>query len=361
MKKILILFSTLFLLSTCGKKTESTRPERMDLVETVFASGTLEPRNKYNLTAQTDGYILRLDLEAGDTVKKDQLIAVIDNKSNSINASGSEQLLRIASINAGPGGPSIEQARQNSNLARQKMVQDSIQFKRYEKLVQSNSVSKLEFENTRLNFESSRTNFLNSLLALKQAEQLAEQQLITARSQRDVSSVSGDNNELRALMPGRIYKLLKEKGDFVRRGEVIAVLGDSNNLYARLSIDENNIGHIKTGQEAIIQFNTNKEKNYKGKISKIFPAFDEPTQSFYCEADFIENIDFKIAGTQLQANIITKKNKQALVIPKKFLDYGNKVKLENGDMVEVKTGFISGEYVEILGGINDSTVIVLKP
>src|ERR1700758_72233 len=136
----LLLFS--FVLLSCGRKTIETKPERRDVTETVFASGTLEPEGKYNLTAQNDGYIIELKFDDGDTVKKDQLLAVLDNKANNINAYGAENILGIVSRNASPEGPTLKQAEQNVKLLEEKYVQDSLQYSRYQKLFQSNSVSK---------------------------------------------------------------------------------------------------------------------------------------------------------------------------------------------------------------------------
>jgi multidrug efflux pump subunit AcrA (membrane-fusion protein) len=174
---------------------------------------------------------------------------------------------------------------------------------------------------------------------------------------RDISGVSTDNSQVKAVLGGKIYKRLKEVGDYVRRGEVIAVIGSSDDLYTKLSVDETNISKIKTGQEVIIQLNTEKDKNYKGKVSEIYPAFDEQTQSFYCKVSFIEKPEFKIAGTQLQANIIIGTKKNCLVIPKNFLGYGNKVNVKGKGLVSVETGFIANDLVEIKSGISDNDVI----
>ena len=354
-----LFFLAIVLLSSCGKKNNETQAQRKDITETVFASGTLEPENKYNLTAQTDGYIIELKFDNGDVVQAGQVLAVIDNKNNTIGATSAENLLTISSINASSEGPTLKQAKQNAQLLLEKFNQDSLQFSRYQKLFQSNSVSRLELENARLANETSKTNYANAEQNYKLLKQQTEQQLITQRSQRDVNSVSNDNNQLKAVREGRIYKKLKEAGDFIRPGDVLAVIGDTDDLYARLNIDESNIANIQVGQATTIQLNTNKSTNYDGKISQIMPAFDDATQSFICKAKFNQVPELKIAGTQLQANIVIGSKKQALVISRKFLDFGNKVLIKGNDgPTEVKTGFVSSEWVEILEGLKESDIII---
>ena len=104
-----------------------------------------------------------------------------------------------------------------------------------------------------------------------------------------------------------------------------------------------------------------KEKSYVASISEILPAFDENSQSFYVEAIFKEELTLKISGAQLQANIIVGEKKGALVIPKLYMDYGNKVLVKGGnEPVVIKTGFISGEWIEVLEGLSEGDYVLLN-
>jgi RND family efflux transporter MFP subunit len=329
-------------------------------VETVFASGVLEPEGKYNLTAQTDGYIVELRFDDGDTVQKDQVLAVIDNRSNEINSSSAGALLSIASRNASPEGPTLKQAEQTLQFAKEKFAQDSIQYVRFQKLFQSNSVSKLELENTKLALDNSKTTYHNAEQNYKFLKQQTEQQLLTQRSLSEVSSVMTGYNQIKAVVGGRVYKRMKQNGDFVRRGDVLAVIGSTNDLYAKLSVDETNINKVRVGQPVIVELNTSKDKTFRAAVTEIYPSFDEQTQSFYCKAVFTDKLDFKVSGTQLQANIIISEKKNALVIPKNYLGFGDKVKVKGKGEVDVKTGFVSSEWVEILDGLNEGDEIVTE-
>jgi HlyD family secretion protein len=357
LKSFLLFLSFGFVLFSCGRKTQETTPIRKDITETVFASGVLVPEDQYNLTAQSEGYIIDLKFDEGDTVKKDQVLAVIDNKTNAISATSAQSILGIIAQNSGPEGPTLKQAEQNVELLKEKAAQDSVQFMRYKKLIESNSVSKLELETAKLAYENSKTNYLNAAQNYRLQKQQVDQQLISQKSLRDINSVSNENNEVRAVLSGKIYTKIKQIGDYVRRGDVIAVIGNAEKIYTKLSIDETNISKIKVGQKAIVQLNTNKEKNYNGVVTEIYSSFDEQTQSFYCKVYFTDKLDFKIAGTQLQANIIVGERKNALVIPRNFLGYGNKVTVKGKGDVTIETGFISNDWVEIKKGLDENTVI----
>ena len=65
-----------------------------------------------------------------------------------------------------------------------------------------------------------------------------------------------------------------------------------------------------------------------------------------------------IAQTQLQANILVGRKQKALLIPRNFLQYGNKVLLQNKNVRTVTTGIVSNEWVEITSGLTANDIII---
>jgi len=346
-------------INACSNKSTETKPIRKSITETVFASGVLVPENQYNLTAQSEGNLVKLTFDEGDIVKAGDVLAVIDNKQNDFNAQSAKALLSIADLNASPKAPALKQAETNIQLAKVKLNQDDVQYQRYKKLFDENSVSKLDYENAGIALENSKANLKSLQENYDLLKQQAEQQLIIQKSQTGINSFLRGNNEISAVVGGKVYKKQKQLGDYVRKADAIAVIGDPNDIYAKLSIDETNISKIKVGQKVIIQLNTSKDKNYNGIVTEIYPAFDDQAQSFYCKVKFVDGIDFKISGTQLQANVVISEQNNLLVIPKKYLNYGDKVYVKDKGLVPVNTGFVSTEWVEIKSGIDTSTTITL--
>lgn len=357
MRKLIVVLSIVSF--ACNKSKTEGKPEYREITETVFASGILEPMDKYNLTAQTDGYITALNFKEGDIVKTNDVLAVIDNQQNVFNEKAAEQLLGISQVNVSDNAPALKQTEAALALANEKLKQDEQQMNRYKKLLESNSVSKLEFENMSLAYENSKTNVANLQQTLKLQKQQAEQQLINTDAQKNISSFLSGSNEVKPVVAGKVYKKMKELGDYVRRGEVIAMIGSANSVYAKVNVDESNIAKIKAGQKAVIQLNTNKGVSYDGVLYELLPAFDDASQSFICKIKFEKEPDLKISGTQLQANIVIGSKKRAFVIPRSFLDYGSKVMVKGKDEpVVVKTGFVSSDWVEITEGLTENDVLL---
>ncbi|HTF82758.1 MAG TPA: HlyD family efflux transporter periplasmic adaptor subunit [Cytophagales bacterium] len=364
MKYVIVTISALLLLLACSKSSnERVHPVIKDITETVFASGILDPEEKYNLTAQSDGYLVHVDFKDGDMVHSNQVLVVVDNKTNTANAQASSAQLKIATFNTTENAPALRQLQANIEFATQKLKQDQTQVQRYKALFESNSIAKIEYENVLLTAHNSEA----SLKALKEQyqalKQQAEQQKIIQQASHTINWANTDFNKIRALTGGKILKRYKQTGDYVKRGDIIATIGNPNTMMARINIDENSISKVKVGQKAAVKLNVHKDRTYEGKIAEILPMFDEATQSFVCKIAFDKPLDFTISGTQLEANIVVNEKKQVLLIPRNYLGFGNKVQVKGKDTAfAIKTGIVSTEWVEVLHGLSvNDELEPLKP
>lgn len=359
MFKYFTTIAVVMLSISCGKKTEETKPIRKDVTETVFASGVLEAKNTYSLTAQTDGYLAQINFEEGDIVTAGKVLAVIDNKENGFNTQSAEDLYKIAESNTRNNAPALLQAKNNILVSQQKMQQDALQYERYQKLWKENSVARVDFENAELQYKTSKANYESALENYKLLKQQAEQTVISNKALKSINEVALNHNQIKAVVSGKVYKKYKEIGDYVKRGDVIAQIGEANTIYAKVNIDEGNIDRVKLGQEAVVQLNTNKNKTYKGKVTEIYPSFDESSQSFTCKIALTNLPKTVIINTQLQANIIVSNTKNALVIPRNYIDFGGYVQIKGKtEKTKVTTQFMSNQWVQILDGIDENTVLV---
>lgn len=361
MKKTISLLFILSLFS-CSNK-EEIQPINQDIKELVFASGQLEWDDSYNLIAQTDGVLQNANFEVGDILSKGKVIASLDNEINKINAETSQEQIVISNENVSSNAPALLQLEQSIQFAESKYLQDKKNAERYERLNQQNIGSKVEYENNQLIAKNSLSN-LNSLKKQYRVILLqARQQQITTKGQLKSNQVTKNYNSIVVTESGTIIKKLKNNGDYVKKGEIIATIANQTKVEAVLNVDENSIGKVKLGQRVFIKLNTNKNNVLEGKVSEILSAFDTQTQSFICKVTFDKSIENTLFGTQLEANILVGEKKNALLIPRNYVGFGNKVNVKGKDgSVIIKPGIISTDYVEVLEGINKNDVLLpLKP
>lgn len=126
-----------------------------------------------------------------------------------------------------------------------------------------------------------------------------------------------------------------------------------------MNVDENSIAKVAVGQNVYIQLNTNKGKIIKGTISEVLPSFDLLTQSYICKIKLNDSLPQSFYGTQLEANINVGAKKSALIIPKSYVGYGNKVNVKGkSDPVIIKTGIVSNDFVEVLEGLTTEDILL---
>ncbi len=362
MKNKILILLILTVIVSCGTKEEG-KPVVQDIKELVFASGELEWDNSYNLTAQTDGILMNATFDVGNKVTENQIIASIDNKTNENNTASAKDLVVISKENLTDNAPALQQLQQNIKFAESKYQQDKTQAERYKRLYNSQSIAKVEYENMQLSAENSLSQWNALKKQYQQILQQSKQNYINTENQLKNNQVVLGYNKLVVPQKGTIIKKLKFSGDYVKKGDVIAVIADENKVEGVLNVDENSIGKVKIGQTVFVQLNTNKNEVYNAKISEILAAFDEQTQSFICKVIFDKPLNTSLYGTQLEANILVGEKKNALLIPRNFLGFGNKVMVKGKDeAVIVKTGIVSTEFVEVLEGITKEDVLLpLKP
>lgn len=357
-KLFIISLSILISFNACKEKNE-TKPVIQDVKELVFASGELQWDDAYNLTAQTDGILLDANFDIGNTITKGQVLAKIDNRTNINNTETASEQLTIANENLTSNSPALQQLQQNIQFAESKYLQDKTQVERYERLYEKQSIAKVELENVQLQAKNSMSQ-LNALK--KQAQQIlqqAKQQQINSQNQVKNNKVMQQYNLVVAPQRGTIIKKIKSSGDYVRKGDVIANIANQDNVEIILNVDESSIGKIKLGQPVYIQLNSDKNKIYNGVVSEILAAFDNQTQSFICKAKVDEPFNNALFGTQLEANILIGEKKNALLIPRKMVGFGNKISVKGKkDYVIIKPGIVSTEYVEVLEGVSKDDVIL---
>ena len=361
MKNVFIISIAIIFASCSGSK--EVKPIVQDIKELVFASGQLEWDNSYNLTALTDGVLKNADFEVGLHVNAGDSIASIDNPLNVINSQTTQEQLVISNVNVSASSPALMQLQQNVIFAESKYEQDKLQEERYKRLYESQSVSKVEYENVQLNAKNSLSNFNALKKQLDVVLQQAKQQLINTKGQLKNNQTLLNYNKICVTETGTIIKKFKTNGDYVRKGDIIATIANDKKIQAVLNVDENSISQVKLGQSVFVKLNTDKNKIYNGKVTEILSAYDQQTQSFICKVDFDEVLNGSLFGTQLEANILVNEKKNALLIPRQYMGFGNKVNVKGKDEnVIIKSGIISTEYVEVLEGITQNDVLLpLKP
>lgn len=359
---IISLFSTIFILISCNKdKDQETSPQYKSLTEAVYASGNIYPKNEYKLTANADGFLVRQTAFEGDIVTKNQLIFQLESISQDARLEASGNILRQAETNYGENSPVLAELTSQLRNARTKLSNDSINFNRYKELYDRSATTKIEYERAELAYQTSKNDVIARQKALQRTKSQLYVDLQNSQSSFRVNAREGDNFRIKTFEAGKIYEIYKKQGELVRRGEQVALIGDANEIYAQLAIDESDFVKVKIGQEVLIKIDVYKDKVFKAKVSKLYPKLNKADQTFRVDAEFETDKPNAYYGMTLEANIIISQNARVLTIPKNYLVGNDSVWIEeNGDKkkIRITKGVENLDLVEIKGGLDEKSILV---
>jgi multidrug efflux pump subunit AcrA (membrane-fusion protein) len=216
----------------------------------------------------------------------------------------------------------------------------------------------VEFEQRELAKNQSKSAWLS---AKSKLEVLKTQ--LTNDSQRanvgyQIATEQTSDYAVRSLVNGKVFSTSKERGELVGPQTPLAVIGSSNSFVIELQIDENDITKIQIGQVVILSLDSYGEEVFEARVSRIYPLMDQRSRTFKAEALFVNMQSQLYPNMTVEANVVIREKQDALLIPREFLLQDRFVISENGDTLEVQTGLMDFRRVEIIGGIDTSTVLI---
>ena len=344
------------LVVSCGKKQVSIQPIRQDIASFVYASGVVKSLNQYVAYPIVSGTIQHIAVTEGDTIKAGELILTLSNEVARLNQRNAKLAYDNSTISSNQ--MRLEELKLASNTSYEKYRLDSVLYIKQKRLNEQQIGSEIELDQKNLTFLNSKSIWQSAELryrdALRQTKFSAQQ----SENYLRISTKQTGDFEIRSEINGRIYQLLKRKGELVTPQTPIAIIGDASNFMIEMQVDEFDISKISIGQLVYINMDSYKNQVFKARISKIIPMMNERTKSFTIEAVFEHAPLVLYPNLTLEANILMEEKKNVLVVPVSYVTDSQYVKLQNGEWVKVTTGLRNFEQVEIISGIDSQTRIV---
>lgn len=362
-QSIIIRFALATLLVACGKKEKTIQPEYRELTEAVYASGNIYPENEYRVFANADGILQEIFAEEGDSIRAGQVLFRIDNEAQQIRTDGSNAIYSKAAENYSENSPALRELESSLASLKNKLSNDSVNYIRFKNLADKNATSQSELDRAKLAYTTSKNDYEARKNNLKKIRNQLYVELENAQVQMRSNKLDRDNYLVKSYINGLVYEVLKKRGESIRRGEPIALVGDAGKVYAKLVVDELDIARLKNGQEVLIKLDYNKNKVYTAKVVKIYPKLNREDQSFRVDAAFTGEQPPILYGLTIEANIVISNKPKTLTIPKAALMGGDSVlvKTEEGEKrIKIQTGLENLEYTEVLSGLTEKSEIVLK-
>ena len=352
MKTILLsaLAVAIALLPACKGKTV-VKPERKEIIEAVYASGFVVSKNEYKLFALGDGYITQQLKKAGDAVKVGDAVYVIQSDAQQARYSAANAAYQFASGNAKDNSASLQELANAIGTAQLKFQNDSLSFSRSKNMFEQNVINRNEFDKVQLAFNVSKNDLQNARERYRKTKDQLAVEAKNAQSTLQAAATDAGNYTLKSIINGMVYETYKEVGEIVRKNDLVALLGDKEEKFLQLSVDQQDVEKVKVGQQVMVKIDVTGNKIYKAVVSKIYPAMNQNEQSFRVDATFEKGFNVNFTRTSVEANIVIAKKESALVLQRKVITADNKVKVKGGSKVQLELGIGNLSEVEVLKGL----------
>lgn len=314
-------------------KTETAQVA--DVVKKTVATGSVIPRKEVAVKPQVSGIIESIRVEAGQNVKRGDL---------------------LASIRVVPNTAALAAAESRVNQAKFKSEDAAREFERQRKLREEGVVSDRDFLQATLARDSCDEEFAASKDSLEVVL-------------RGVAARSGNagNTKVVATIDGTVLDVpIKEGGSVIETntfndGTTIATLADMSELIFEGKVDESEVGKLKPGMAIVLTIGALEPAKFNAVLERIAPkGVDENGAiQFKIRAALTQTGDSVIrANYSANADIVLDRRDKALTVKESLLQFeGDNVFVEvetapqQFEKRKIKTGLSDGVIIEIVEGL----------
>ena len=372
-----------------GKEVEISKVAASTIVETVSATGKIQPEIEVKLSSMVSGEIIALNVKEGQVVKKGDLLVKINPD---LYTSGLDRsMANLSGTKAGLTQSEASYKEAKANYERNKTLYDKgvISKSDWDKAISSYEVAKAARQNSYYNVQSASA-------SVTEARDNLGRTLIYAPADGTISVLNVELGE-RVL------------GTQQMAGTELLRVANLNNMEVEVDVNENDIVKVKIGDEANVEVDAYLKKKFKGVVTSISNSASSTLTS-----DQVTNFKVKVRilkesyqdllegqpstyspfrpGMTATVDIITKTKSNVLAVPissvvvksdttavkdfkvedpsedKKVAPKSDKkfecVFVKVGDKAKIrviKTGIQDDTNIEVLTGLKPGDVVITRP
>lgn len=303
------------------------------------ASGYIVAQRKAAIASKGTGRLVFLGVVEGDQVKKNQIIARLEN----------DDILA-----------QLDEAKANLKLVEADIISLKNNYEREKELFEKKLSSEQSLELAEAGYKRI----------------LASAEIIKARIKQ--LEVALENTIIRSPFDGTILTKNAEVGEIVapfgggiNSKTAVVTVADMNSLLVETDVSESNIEKIKPNQDCQIVLDAYPEKSYQGYVFKIVPTADRSKATVLVKVGFKDYDSRVLPEMSAKVTFFTEKVDPSLLEQKPLLLVPEKSVIEENNSsfvyriidnkvrkTEIKIGDKLGSYVEVISGLNPGEKIV---
>lgn len=231
------------------KEVETQKIAKIDIVETVSATGKIQPEVEVKISSEVSGEIIDLPFKEGEQVEKGDLLVKINPDLIESALSRSQATYKNIKANLSQAEASLKQAKAD--------------YDRSKTLFEKGVISKADWDQSVAAYETAQA-------ARESAYYSVQSAAATVNEARDNLS----RTTIYAPMSGTISLLNVELGERVvgtqqMAGTEILRVANLNNMEVEVDVNENDIVKVSINDSAIVEVDAYLKKEFKGIVTEI--------------------------------------------------------------------------------------------
>lgn len=364
------------------KQVEISKIEPITIIETVAATGKIQPETEVKISSEVSGEIIELPIVEGQQVKKGDLLVKINPD---LYQSGLQR-----------SQAALQNVRAMHNQAQAALNEAELNYNRNKTLFERGVISKAEWDRAVAAYESAKASSESAYFNIQSA-------LATVNEARDNLA----RTTIYAPIDGTISKLGVELGERVvgtqqMAGTEILRVANLNSMEVEVDVNENDIVKVSIGDSAKVEVDAYLRREFKGIVTSIANSAEQTLT-----ADQVTNFKVKVRilpesyqdllkdrpenfspfrpGMTATVDIITNKREKVLGVPISsiviktdtsstrqtvpardaltserfeciFIKSGDEAKLR-----VVETGIQDNQFIEIVKGLEEGEEVIIGP
>ncbi|MEQ8625261.1 MAG: efflux RND transporter periplasmic adaptor subunit [Vicingaceae bacterium] len=267
-----------------GIEVSVEKVAKKTIVETVAASGKIQPETEVIISSDVSGEIVEMSVREGDQVKTGDLLLKINPDLVESALSRAEASLNTSRANLSGAKARLQQSESQFTNAK-------ASFNRNEELYKNKVISDAEYDQAKANYYVAEA----EVTAAKESVQAAKFNVESAEATLNEAKENLGRTSIYSPMSGTITKLNKESGERVvgtaqMAGTEIMTVADLSVMEVAVEVNENDIVRVTLGDTSSIEVDAYLGEDFIGVVTEIANSANITGAS----ADQVTNFDVKI-------------------------------------------------------------------
>ncbi|HEV7671830.1 MAG TPA: efflux RND transporter periplasmic adaptor subunit [Thermoanaerobaculia bacterium] len=284
-----------------GPKVYVEEAKRREIVQVVKATGSIDPKEKVNLSSHVVGKIEKLYVREGDSIRAGQ--PFLDLEKDVYLSARDRWAAQLASAGT------------STHKAEVTLADSRLRLARAVRLAGEGVVSQEQLEAAQLAESSAR-------LSLDEArEGVTEARANLSQAKTDLAKTT-----IYAPISGRVIRLDAEQGEVVVFGtmnnpaSIIGVIADLSEILGKVDVDETEVVNVHPGQSATLKVDAVSAREYHGHVVEVGSSGSsrpqQPDVTFFEVKIQLDDADEALRpGMSVRASIRAETHANALVVP----------------------------------------------